>query len=358
MRRAVPLPYGNPRQHQAAVSKHFYAVSQELLSVKLIHKRTNSPRMRPSRMSRLHRRLHPLADVRSPLRQRSARNSGRRIRYNDRPDHPSGRRQRRLRAARRCEEQDGGCSRSGASGRHAELRQRSDHRRDAEPGDAADHRREPRFERFVDLDGGREQSALPDGQRHRSADVRTDAPRGWRHRRFELRGQSADLRDRAGARQYRLDGGIRRRTIQAAGVAGRGHEPRAGDEPERLQPERGHSGRAVLGLGERRRPALYQRGRLARPLGAILDPLAELHPRRTNPGGGRRRALRCSGRWARAGAGCVEERPSPYLTTDTAASSSNPDTLFVPYLAPDEAGGPSASPATRSRRRASIRRPP
>jgi Flp pilus assembly protein TadG len=41
--------------------------------------------------------------------------------------------------------------------------------------------------------------------------------------------------------------------------------------------------------------------------------------------------------------GCVEERPSPYLTTDTAATSSNPDTLFVPYLAPDEAGGASGA---------------
>ena len=36
--------------------------------------------------------------------------------------------------------------------------------------------------------------------------------------------------------------------------------------------------------------------------------------------------------------GCVEERPAPYTTTDTPASSGNPDTLFVPYLAPDEAG--------------------
>ena len=35
-------------------------------------------------------------------------------------------------------------------------------------------------------------------------------------------------------------------------------------------------------------------------------------------------------------AGCVEERPDPYLTTDTAPSSSTPDTLFVPYLWPDE----------------------
>ena len=34
-------------------------------------------------------------------------------------------------------------------------------------------------------------------------------------------------------------------------------------------------------------------------------------------------------------AGCVEERPDPYMTTDTAASTSVPDTLFVPYLYPD-----------------------
>jgi hypothetical protein len=35
-------------------------------------------------------------------------------------------------------------------------------------------------------------------------------------------------------------------------------------------------------------------------------------------------------------AGCVEERPDPYLTTDTAPTSGTPDTLFVPYLWPDE----------------------
>lgn len=33
--------------------------------------------------------------------------------------------------------------------------------------------------------------------------------------------------------------------------------------------------------------------------------------------------------------GCVEERPEPYLATDTPASSLQPDTLFVPYLYPD-----------------------
>ena len=33
--------------------------------------------------------------------------------------------------------------------------------------------------------------------------------------------------------------------------------------------------------------------------------------------------------------GCVEERPDPYMTTDTAADSSTPDTLFVPYFYPD-----------------------
>ena len=43
--------------------------------------------------------------------------------------------------------------------------------------------------------------------------------------------------------------------------------------------------------------------------------------------------------------GCVEERPAPYLTTDTAATSANPDTLFVPYLAPDEAGAATGSAA-------------
>ena len=37
--------------------------------------------------------------------------------------------------------------------------------------------------------------------------------------------------------------------------------------------------------------------------------------------------------------GCVEERPYPYTTTDTAASSSVPDSMFVPYFAPDDPGG-------------------
>lgn len=34
--------------------------------------------------------------------------------------------------------------------------------------------------------------------------------------------------------------------------------------------------------------------------------------------------------------GCVEMRPEPYDTLDTAPTSSNPDTLFVPYFWPDE----------------------
>ena len=34
-------------------------------------------------------------------------------------------------------------------------------------------------------------------------------------------------------------------------------------------------------------------------------------------------------------AGCVEERPDPYMTTDTPASTTTPDTLFVPYFYPD-----------------------
>ena len=34
-------------------------------------------------------------------------------------------------------------------------------------------------------------------------------------------------------------------------------------------------------------------------------------------------------------AGCVEERPDPYRTSDTPASSTIPDTLFVPYFYPD-----------------------
>ncbi len=34
--------------------------------------------------------------------------------------------------------------------------------------------------------------------------------------------------------------------------------------------------------------------------------------------------------------GCVEARPAPYDTTDAAATAAIPDTLFVPYFAPDE----------------------
>ncbi len=41
--------------------------------------------------------------------------------------------------------------------------------------------------------------------------------------------------------------------------------------------------------------------------------------------------------------GCVEERPQPYLTTDDAPSSAKPDTLFVPFLAPDDAGAPAGA---------------
>lgn len=39
-------------------------------------------------------------------------------------------------------------------------------------------------------------------------------------------------------------------------------------------------------------------------------------------------------RWA----GCVEARPSPYDLDDTPPNPSDPDTLFVPYFAPDEPG--------------------
>lgn len=39
-----------------------------------------------------------------------------------------------------------------------------------------------------------------------------------------------------------------------------------------------------------------------------------------------------NGQWR----GCVEARPAPYDTTDAAATPGNPDTLFVPYFAPDE----------------------
>ncbi len=37
-------------------------------------------------------------------------------------------------------------------------------------------------------------------------------------------------------------------------------------------------------------------------------------------------------------AGCVEERPAPYTTTDTPANSATPDTMFVPFLSPDDPG--------------------
>lgn len=52
--------------------------------------------------------------------------------------------------------------------------------------------------------------------------------------------------------------------------------------------------------------------------------------------------------------GCVEERPVPYVTTDTAASASDPDTLFVPFLSPDDPGDTTAghcfyvNPATQA----------
>lgn len=36
--------------------------------------------------------------------------------------------------------------------------------------------------------------------------------------------------------------------------------------------------------------------------------------------------------------GCVEERPAPYITTDTPATESIPDTMFVPFLSPDDPG--------------------
>jgi Flp pilus assembly protein TadG len=38
-------------------------------------------------------------------------------------------------------------------------------------------------------------------------------------------------------------------------------------------------------------------------------------------------------------AGCVEARPEPYDLDDTAPDPANPETLFVPYFAPDEPGG-------------------
>ena len=34
--------------------------------------------------------------------------------------------------------------------------------------------------------------------------------------------------------------------------------------------------------------------------------------------------------------GCVESRPYPYDVTEAAPTSANPDTLYVPYFAPDE----------------------
>ena len=44
-----------------------------------------------------------------------------------------------------------------------------------------------------------------------------------------------------------------------------------------------------------------------------------------------------------AWSGCVDERPVPYLTADTPATGTAPDSLFVPSLDPDEAGGASGS---------------
>ena len=44
--------------------------------------------------------------------------------------------------------------------------------------------------------------------------------------------------------------------------------------------------------------------------------------------------------------GCVESRPAPYDTQDTAPTTANPATLFVPYFAPDEPGNGSSSNQT------------
>ncbi|WP_367929399.1 pilus assembly protein TadG-related protein [Aquamicrobium sp.] len=42
--------------------------------------------------------------------------------------------------------------------------------------------------------------------------------------------------------------------------------------------------------------------------------------------------------------GCVEARPSPYNLSDAAPDITNPDTLFVPYFAPDNPGKNATSP--------------
>lgn len=42
--------------------------------------------------------------------------------------------------------------------------------------------------------------------------------------------------------------------------------------------------------------------------------------------------------------GCVEARPAPYNLSDAAPNPSNPDTLFVPYFAPDNPGAKGQSP--------------
>ncbi|VVB49437.1 putative von willebrand factor type a [Beijerinckiaceae bacterium RH CH11] len=45
-------------------------------------------------------------------------------------------------------------------------------------------------------------------------------------------------------------------------------------------------------------------------------------------------ALSPKGSWG----GCVEERPVPYTTSDTPANTATPDTMFVPFLSPDDPG--------------------
>jgi Flp pilus assembly protein TadG len=47
-------------------------------------------------------------------------------------------------------------------------------------------------------------------------------------------------------------------------------------------------------------------------------------------------------------AGCLESRPSPWDVTDAAPSTSSPNSLFVPYFAPDEPDNVSGSPQDHS----------
>ncbi len=86
----------------------------------------------------------------------------------------------------------------------------------------------------------------------------------------------------------------------------------------------------------------YQNATFMDTGGQVLDPLAELRAAdvgRFEPAKIQVRSVSLKGMSTTAKpvtwAGCVEERPDPYMTTDNAADPATPDTLYVPYFYPD-----------------------